>query len=272
VYLLVNVIELRAMPEETITPVPRKQNLNLNLNQYLIPASILVGFALVAGAIFVSGGTNTLLANKGDGKAAQQIPQNVEKKDTTSAVRKVTAEDHIKGSSDALVKIVEYSDYECPFCKRFHDTMNAVIEKYGDSKDVAWVYRHFPLEQLHPKNAMKVAIASECAVEQGDKDMFWKFTDRWFELTLTNDRTDLAVVLPQIYSEIGLDKAKMDECVVSGRYDEHIQSDFDNAVATGGQGTPWSVVIAPNGVTFPLNGAQQIETIEQVIELAKKEE
>ena len=63
----------------------------------------------------------------------------------------------------------------------------------------------------------------------------------------------------------------MDECVESGRYDEHIQSDFDNAVATGGQGTPWSVVVAPNGITFPLSGAQNIETIEQIIKVAKEE-
>ena len=253
------------MPEEPINQsVPQKPN------QYLVPASILIGFALVAGAIFVSGGTNALLVNKGDGNVEQLLPQNVEKKDTTSAVRKVTAEDHIKGSPDALVKIVEYSDYECPFCKRFQDTMNAVMDKNGDSKDIAWIYRHFPLEQLHPKNAMKVAIASECAVEQGGNDMFWKFSDLWFELTPTNDRTDLAVVLPQIYSEIGLDKTKMDECMASGRYDEHIQSDFDNAVATGGQGTPWSVVIAPNGITFPLSGAKYIEIIEKIIEVAKK--
>lgn len=254
------------MPEE-----PINQPISLKPNQYLIPASILIGFALVAGAIFVSGGTNSFLVDKGDENVEQPLPQNVEKKDTTSAVRKVTAEDHIKGNPDALVKIVEYSDYECPFCKRFHETMNTVIEKYGESKDVAWVYRHFPLEQLHPKNAMKVAIASECAVEQGGNDMFWKFSDLWFELTPTNDRTDLTVVLPQIYSEIGLDKSKMDECVESGRYDEHIQSDFDNAVATGGQGTPWSVVVAPNGITFPLSGAQNIETIEQIIKVAKEE-
>jgi protein-disulfide isomerase len=149
--------------------------------------------------------------------------------------------------------------------------MNTIMDKYSDTKDVAWVYRHFPLEQLHPKNAMKVAIASECAVEQGGNDMFWKFSDLWFELTPTNDRTDLTVVLPQIYTKIGLNKAKMEECIESGRYDAHIASDMENAIATGGRGTPWSVVIGKNGHTVPLNGAQTAQAIETLIETLKKE-
>ena len=80
---------------------------------------------------------------------------------TTDAVRPVTREDHIKGNPDAPIKIVEYSDFECPFCKRFHDTMNEVMSEV-DNGQVAWVFRHFPLDQLHPVKARAVAVASEC--------------------------------------------------------------------------------------------------------------
>lgn len=86
----------------------------------------------------------------------------------------VTSEDHIKGNMNAQVTIVEYSDYDCPFCTRFHTTMNAISKKYGD--DLAWVYRHFPLEQLHP-NAKAVAVASECVAKLGGNEAFWTFTD-----------------------------------------------------------------------------------------------
>lgn len=241
----------------------------LKQNQYLVPVSILIGFGMVAGSIVFSSG---IISSLKQDTRNMPTPTNLQKEPTgsTDKVSPVTSQDHIKGSPDALVKIVEYSDYECPFCKQFHDTMNAVIKKYEGTKDVAWVYRHFPLEQLHPKNAMKVAVASECAVEQGGNDMFWKFSDLWFELTPTNDRTDLTVVLPQIYSEIGLNKIKMDECMISGRYDEHIQADFENAVATGGEGTPWSVVILQDGRTMSLNGAQTIQSVEALIVNAKK--
>lgn len=150
--------------------------------------------------------------------------------------------------------------------------MNEVMDKYGASGDVSWVFRQFPLEQLHPVKAQAVAVASECANEQGGNDMFWKFTDRYFELTLTNNRTDIETVIPQIAGEIGLDTTAFNTCRQSGKYDEHIQSDIANAVATGGRGTPWSVVIAPNGKTFPINGAQPRAAVEQIIELAKKEQ
>ena len=136
---------------------------------------------------------------------------------------------------------------------------------------MAWVFRQFPLDQLHPVKAQAVAVASECANEQGGNDTFWKFTDRYFELTLTNNRTDIDVVIPQIAKEIGLDIPAFNTCRQSGKYNEHIQGDIANAVATGGRGTPWSVVIAPNGKTFPINGAQPLGAVEQIIELAKKE-
>ena len=105
---------------------------------------------------------------------AEQGPESSANPDTNK-VTPVTAEDHIKGNVDAKVKVIEYSDFDCPFCSRFHDTMNSVSAKYDDS-EVAWVYRHFPLEQLHP-NAPVIALASECVAALGDSDSFWAFAD-----------------------------------------------------------------------------------------------
>lgn len=240
-------------------------------NQYLIPVAIVIAGAFIGAAVYFS--------NVG-GTVSQAVNNNVEQPNQPQAqeagslenVREVTSEDHIKGDINAPVKIVEYSDFECPFCKRFHDTMNQVMDEYSESGEVAWVYRHFPLDQLHPVKARAEAVASECAAEQGGNDAFWQFADRFMELTPSNNRTEIETVIPQIVREIGLDEAAFQTCFESGKYDEHIEADIANAVETGGRGTPWSILIAPNGKKFPINGAQPYEAVKQLIELAKQEQ
>ncbi len=235
------------------------------LTQYLTPLAIVVAGGIIGAALYF-GGNNVKTAEK-----VAPAPTQEQVSDTTSKVRPVAATDHIKGNPDAPIKIVAYSDFECPFCQRFHNTMNELMKKYVDSGEVAWVFRQFPLEQLHPVKAQAVAVASECANELAGNDGFWKFADRYFELTLTNNRTDTDVVIPQIAKEMGLNTTEFFACTKSGKYNEHIQADIANATETGGRGTPWSILIAPNGKTFPINGAQPLSSIEQLINLAKKE-
>lgn len=93
-------------------------------------------------------------------------------------IRPVTSDDHIVGNINAKIVIVEYSDLDCPFCKSFHNTMHRVVKE--SNGDVAWVYRHYPITQLHP-NAYQKAEATECAWEQGGNTAFWKYADKVFE-------------------------------------------------------------------------------------------
>lgn len=143
--------------------------------------------------------------------------------------------DHIRGDiKKATVAIVEYSDFECPFCKRHHPTMQKVMDTYGD--DVVWVYRHFPLS-FHP-NAQKAAESSECANELGGNDAFWKFTDGAFELdTLSTD------AFVTVAKNIGLNEAKFKSCLDSGTYAKHVQDQMDAGAAAGVQGTPGNFVV-----------------------------
>jgi len=97
---------------------------------------------------------------------------------TPDDVRAVDDTDHIRGDMGASVKIIEYSDLECPFCKRFHPEMKSVVDQYGNG--VAWIYRHLPLEQIHP-SARPLAEGSECATELGGNDKFWEYVDYVFE-------------------------------------------------------------------------------------------
>lgn len=228
-----------------------------------IPLAIVVAGALIAGALFFG-------ARSGSAPVAGATAQPQEAAQPTGsleAMKPITSEDHIRGNPNASIKIVEYSDFECPFCKRFHDTMKQIVKDY-DGK-VAWVYRQFPLDQLHSK-ARKESVASECAAELGGNGAFWKYADRFFELTPSNDQTDIDTILPQIAREIGLDKDKFAACITSGKYDTNIQANVDDAIATGGQGTPWSIVVTKSGKKYPLSGAQPIENVKALIETALK--
>ncbi len=228
-----------------------------------MPVAIVIAGALIAGAVYFGA--------RGNNTATVPQPQAVA--ENTGGLEKlapITSDDHIRGNPNARVMIVEYSDMECPFCKRFHSTMQQAMEEYGKDGKVAWVYRHFPLDSIHSQARME-AVASECAHELGGSDAFWKYTDRFFELTPSNNKTNIATVLPQIAREIGLDEMKFSSCLASKKYDKHIQDNLDNGIATGGNGTPWSIVIAKNGKKYPLSGAQPYEAVKQLIELALQE-
>lgn len=107
---------------------------------------------------------------------ADQGPGDSEEELAFEKMAPLTANDNIRGSLDSEIIIVEYSDFDCPFCGRFYSTMKSVYEKHSD--EISWVYRYFPLEQLHP-NAKTVAAASECVAKIGGDDAFWKFSDAY---------------------------------------------------------------------------------------------
>lgn len=115
------------------------------------------------------------LGNDGD----TTLPQGIEKLSDENAAKleKLKGEDHVRGNRNADVLLIEYSDFECPFCVRFHPTAQQLLDEYGNK--MGWVYRHYPLDQLHP-SARPAALASECVKEIGGEEAFWKFADEAF--------------------------------------------------------------------------------------------
>ena len=194
--------------------------------------------------------------------------------DAAKAVKPITPEDHIRGDAKAPVKIIEFSDLECPFCKSFHSSMKKVMEDYGKIGKVAWVYRHFPIDQLHPK-ARKEAQAAECAGEVGGAEKFWAYADKVYEVTPSNNKLDLAL-LPKFAEQLGLDKAKFEICLQGddkgGKYAAHIQANEDDATASGGQGTPYSLVMSAKGNISIINGAEPYDSVKAKIETALKDQ
>src|SRR3989344_4571355 len=136
------------------------------LNRQLVPLAIVVAGGLIASAIYFGGGSAGPTASRVENPSINEID-----------MASVTEKDHILGARSAALVIVEYSDTECPFCKIFHTTMQQVVRDYDGQ--VSWVYRHFPIAQLHPK-ASKEAEATECAAELGGNQAFWKYIDRLF--------------------------------------------------------------------------------------------
>lgn len=243
----------------SITPnlVPAKPN-------FMIPVSIVLSGALVALAIIYSG----MSAPRSPAGAAGAV----EEAANADGMRAVSeAEDHILGNPSAPVKLVEYSDLECPFCKKFHrEALAQVISEYVKQGTVAIVYRHLPLDGLHSQ-ARKEAEATECANELGGNAAFWAYVDRIFNETPSNDGLDLAL-LPTFAADLGMDRGRFSECLQSGRHADRVTRDQRDATAAGAQGTPYSVVLAPDGTKSIVSGAQPYTAVKKAIEdaLARK--
>ena len=234
-------------------------------NNLLVPIAIVIAGALIAGGIYFGGG----LPNRGGQTDGPTGPSAEELAKLAKNVKPVSADDHIIGDPKAPIIIVEYSDLECPYCKTFHATMQQIMDTYEDEGKVAWVYRHFPLN-IHPKAATE-ALATECVAALWGNDTFWKYTNRIFEITPSNDGLDLAE-LPKLAKEVGVDTTKFDACMKAGTYKQKIDAQMKDAINTGGNGTPFIVIISTKDDPIPLVGAYSYEEIKQIVDglLAKK--
>lgn len=219
----------------------------------------IIGFFVFL-AMFFSGDKNLGVNTKVKGNNAPSVNSGqAPTKDIT--VSPVSKEDWIRGDKKAPISLIEFSDTECPFCKRFHTTMQQIVEEY-DGK-VNWVYRHFPLTSLHSK-APREAEATECAGELAGNDGFWKYLDRLFEITPANNGLQDSQLF-EIASYIGLNKNDFTECLESGRYASKVQDHTNQAQAAGGTGTPYSVIVVGDK-KLPLSGALPIEQVRTIID------
>lgn len=220
-----------------------------------VPIAIVVAGLLIAGAVYYGDRKSAPTPSVNNGGGAEDSV--AVKTPGADKINPVDGKDHIFGSRDAEIIIVEFSDFECPFCGRVHPTLKQVVDEY-DGK-VAWVYRHFPLSQIHPR-ADAVAQASECVAELGGNDAFWSFADGIFEKTISmSDFSGVKEVT-------GVDQSAVQKCVDSGKYGPEVAKDTLDATNTGGRGTPHAVIISSKGTKLTLSGAQPITAWRQVID------
>ena len=214
----------------------------------VLPLTIVIAGVLIAGAVFLVGQQGAAPTPGGTSSNARAYDPAI---------------DHILGNPAAPVKVVEYADLECPYCKTFHATMHQVMDYYGAGGQVAWVYRPFPLGTIHSK-APKEAEAAECAAEQGGDAAFFKFVDRVYEVTPGSNGLDLAS-LPAIAGEVGLDVAAFNSCLGSGKYQKKVADSYSEAIRAGGQGTPYVLIMVGNE-SVVLSGAQPYDSMRAAID------
>jgi len=231
--------------------ISEQNSKNQKLNPYFIPGAILAAGALIAGAVFYSNNPGIKTANPLGG------PDN-----GTAKVEVSADDDAFLGPAKAKVAIIEFSDFQCPFCRSFwRETLSQIKSEYIDAgKSVKFVYRDFPLS-FHPM-AQKYAEAGECA---GDQNKFWEIHDKIFE---EQDKLGQGTISAYVVSdvknwakELGLNVSEFNQCLDSGKYAEEAKKDFDDGSRAGVNGTP---TIFINGT--PLVGAQPFENFKAIIE------
>jgi protein-disulfide isomerase len=225
----------------------------------LVPIAIIIGFGMIAGAIYFSGlgsssGSPTVPA--GDNAVPEQVG-------AQTPIRPVDSTDYIRGNPNAAIMVVEYSDYDCPFCKLFHETMNQIMTEYGVGGRVAWVYRQLPIAGLHP-NAPKISEAALCVGDSAGTDAFWRFSDLVFSEREANEQTNMTR-LTEFATTAGADAGAFNTCLSSGKMKAKVDASIKEGFAAGVTGTPHSVVLVGDQQAV-IEGAQPYEAVRLIID------
>ncbi len=203
--------------------------------------SILIAGIIIAGAIIFT--SHAAPAQNGNAVAAQAPTP------TKLDIRLPSNKDHIIGSPTAPIVLVEYSDFQCPFCSMIHPSLKHIVET--SNGQIAWVLRELPLTTIHPL-AEPSAHAAECIAAQLGNDAFWKYADAVF----SNQKQLSADYSAQIAAQLGADPAKFSQCVSSKQYQKLIDADSTEGMNNGANGTPYTVVVnTQTGKMLPLSGA-----------------
>ncbi|CAN5140474.1 hypothetical protein BH11PAT1_BH11PAT1_5820 [soil metagenome] len=200
--------------------------------------------------------------------ALQAAPQGNQAvtKPPAGKVKEVSDDERIRGNKNAKITLVEYSDYECPFCKRFHPTTQVLLKTYGDK--IRLVYRDYPLS-FH-QNAQKEAEAGRCIAELGGNDAFWSYTDKIYERTTSNGTGFALTDLGPLAAEVGVNQQSFQQCLDSGKYTQAVKDQITEGSTAGVSGTPATFIIDSKGKSQLLVGAQPIEAFKTIIDQALK--
>jgi protein-disulfide isomerase len=227
-----------------------------NIQPFFVPLAIIIAGALVAAAVFFSGGISVTGPSGTQGTNEGGLPK----------VRALDAgKDHLRGDKGAKIVIVEYSDLQCPYCAQFHNTMKQVMDKYGATKQVAWVYRQFPLDSLHPE-ARPAAIASECIAKAKGNEAFWRFADAIF----ANQAGMNAAFYESFAGQEGISVADFQKCITDPATAQLVSEDEQEVLSQGARGTPYSVVFKDGKVVGVIPGYVDFANAQASIEATLK--
>lgn len=240
-------------------------------NALLVPILIIIGIiVLLIVLIKIPNNSNSGLTLPNGEKVPTLDQAKKQLEDSKNATnipdQKLGQSDKWQGNPNARIVIFEYSDLDCPFCIRFHPTMKQLVSEYPN--DILWIYRHFPLDELHPK-ARTEAIASECVAKLSNNENFWKFLDSALAFTSSNVE-DPMPTLKGFAVGLGIDPKAFDSCIATNNIDKKISTLITNqanlGIQSGAKGTPFSVILdRQTGAVYPAPGAQDIDTLREIV-------
>jgi len=196
--------------------------------------------------------------------AAEERRQNAQSSKIKNVRAVDPAIDHIYGNKEAVITLVEYSDFECPFCKRFHPNVMKLIA--NNKGKVNWVYRNFPLS-FHNPGATTEAEAAECVAQVAGNDVYWKFNNAIFERTTSNGKGFPVADLLPLAKELGIDMTAYQACVDAGKTKKRVEDDLKNGIASGINGTPGSIIINhKTGQMRAVAGALPVRNLQDIVD------
>ena len=258
-------------------PIIEQSHDSQTSNKKPIPTGMIVALVAVvavaaffAGSYFSSIDSDTITRSEFQ-QAISKLESKIESNQPTpqqapQPVRISLDDDPIRGDPNAPITIVEFSDFQCPFCARFHvQTLPSIIEEYIAEGKVNLVYRDFPIQSIHP-NALPAAVAAECANEQGK---YWEYHDTLFEKQNSWNRLDsnsAITTFSQYATDIGLEQEQFDSCLQTGKYLEEVQGDLRDGRDYEITGTP-GFFIGNEEIGFvKINGAQPFDVFKRIID------
>lgn len=198
-------------------------------------------------------------------RAAARTNQQRDSAEKARNVRPVADTEYVYGNLEAPLTLVEYSDFECPFCKRFHPTAKQLVDQ-SEGK-INWVYRHFPLA-FHNPGAQKQAEASECAGKLGGGTAFWHYSDLIYSRTTSNGKGFPIDQLVPLASEIGLPTDQFKACLERGEMADKVKADYANGVASGVTGTPGNIILhQASGDAVVMAGALPLARLQAAVDV-----
>jgi len=253
--------------ENSVGKISVKKSTFRGLIISLVAVSLIAAFFAGSYTVLKSEETTKIELNdsikKLESKILRNQPSNLP---DTKPIRVSIDDDPIKGSNDAPITIVEFSDFQCPFCSRFHiQTFPLILKEYVDTGKVKFVYRDFPIQSSHP-NAMPAAAASECAHEQNN---YWEYHNALFERqTIWNNLeiSDSINTFKKFAIELGLNEDQFNSCLDSGKYIEEINKDLKDGTNYGITGTPGFLIGNEKNGFVKLTGAQPFEAFKKIID------
>ncbi len=220
-------------------------------NSSLLPITIAITGMVIAISVYVvtsQGYTPTT-----------QVNVSTTKTSTTKKMLPITIADHIFGNPHAPIKIIEYTEFSCVYCARYQQTLSQIINDYGPTGNVAWVFREIPSTVNHP-TSLQITQTAECVAQTAGNDIFWKFVNILFD-----NQPIKKIKLGQYEHAANANPNKVASCINNGIPNKRIEAVSKNAKSIGIQNIPYTIITSPNGASFSFKGTPPYSYIQQHI-------